>query len=442
MSDPLLTSLCSICHTSPPKYKCPRCGTRTCSLPCTKKHKSWAECPGTRDPTVYKARKDLRTAAGIDHDYNFLHGMEVAMQRTEKHLVEDRGLVQTEELRPLTMQEVKWKVGRDGRKRKVLVTRVLREAKGRVFERFLAYGLRRLNIRILCAPRGMSREQENKTTLNRRSGRINWQVEWLTFDADEGGDSKMGERATTRILSKSMDDVPLYRAYKDTLDGQKRLANKLAGISVSGRTGIQHMSAATWFPAPSTLQEPGTGSWVPAESVFATGSWPSDEEAELQRLHCFYLANPRQRPDQIKVVTKIASGDCLREILRNTNVFEFPTVYVLPQGQALPTGFVLGPKDMNEESTLPLRAGNKRKGVPDRNNNASRFAKKRKQGGEAGEIGSDEDEVDDDAEDDAGPKNQSVGLELGEVLEEQSFGEEDDDDDSPTSSSGSDSDDD
>jgi hypothetical protein len=97
---------------------------------------------------------------------------------------------------------------------------------------------------------------------------------------------------------------------------------------------------------------------------------------------------------------------------------------------------------MNEESTLPLRAGNKRKGVPDRNNNASRFAKKRKQGGEAGEIGSDEDEVDDDAEDDAGPNNQSVGLELGEVLEEQSFGEEDDDDDSPTSSSGSDSDDD
>lgn len=221
MSDPLLTSLCGICHISVPKYKCPRCGARTCSLGCIKKHKAWSECSGERDATAYVAPSKLRTPAGVDHDYNFLHGIELSVERAEKLLVEERGIVQEEELRPMTIQEVKWKPGRDGRKRKVLVTRVLREAKGRSFERHLTARLKKLNITIMCVPTGMVRQRANNTTLNRRTMRVNWQVEWMTFEDNTDTESKK-----IRALSKVMDDMPLYQAYHTFLEEEQRVKGK------------------------------------------------------------------------------------------------------------------------------------------------------------------------------------------------------------------------
>ncbi|KAK7060230.1 hypothetical protein VNI00_000995 [Paramarasmius palmivorus] len=47
------TVLCSICSQNPPKYTCPRCSIRTCSAPCSKKHKEGQGCSGVRDPTRY-----------------------------------------------------------------------------------------------------------------------------------------------------------------------------------------------------------------------------------------------------------------------------------------------------------------------------------------------------------------------------------------------------
>lgn len=45
-------SKCSICSQEP-KYTCPRCSARTCSLPCSKAHKSNTGCDGTRDPAKF-----------------------------------------------------------------------------------------------------------------------------------------------------------------------------------------------------------------------------------------------------------------------------------------------------------------------------------------------------------------------------------------------------
>ncbi|KAH7155047.1 hypothetical protein B0J13DRAFT_544605 [Dactylonectria estremocensis] len=435
MADPLLTSLCAICHISAPKYKCPRCDIRTCSLACIKKHKAWSECTGERDATAYVRSSKLRTPAGIDHDYNFLHGIEMSVERSEKQLVNERALIQEEELRPITVQEVKWKPGRDGRKRKVLVTRVLKESKGRAFERLLAQRLKKLNINIVCAPTGMARQKDNHTTLNRRTGRINWQVEWMTFEAQgEGNEGDMGEDneeegpKKVRALSKVMDDVQLYKAYHAMLEDQQRAKGQQPKRLARGG---QDPSDSTWSGALYTLQDPFTGTWASCQDI-ETAMWPSERDAAQKRRFQFFLGKHRTRSDLPSSVTPLKAEDCLREILSNCRVLEFPTIYVLNEDETLPAGFVLGPKD-----AVPL-GPNKRKN-PSGKNVPGKSAKRRKNGGKAleeGEVKSDEEGVQSDEDDFSGPKG--VALEAGDVIAEQSLGEDDDDDDT-TSSSGSDS---
>ena len=98
MAEPLLSSLCRICHTNPPKYRCPRCSSQTCSLTCSKRHKLWSDCNGVRDPTVYKPRHELATPAGIDHDYNFISSIERGIERTDRLIVDEKRLVDRKEL--------------------------------------------------------------------------------------------------------------------------------------------------------------------------------------------------------------------------------------------------------------------------------------------------------------------------------------------------------
>lgn len=435
MADPVLTTLCSICHVSTPIYKCPRCGIRTCSGACIKKHKAWSECSGERDATAYLAPSKLKTPAGVDHDYNFLHGIERAVERNERILVGDKGIIQEEELRPLTLQEVKWKPGRDGRKRKVLVTRVLREAKGRVFERFLAQRLKKLNITIMCAPLGMSRQKENNTTLNRKSGRINWQVEWLSFNGANTASSKVDAKAS-RSLSKVMDNVPLYEAYHQLLEDQARKSdNAQFKRPIKGhRISEAQTSNSTWNPILDTLQDPLNAAWISTQTA-DIDIWPSEKDEAQRSGFQFFLSTLRSRSDLPTEIINIEAGECLRNVLTDGKVLEFPTIYVLKSGESIPEGFTIKPKDQASPQ------GTKRKGGPAPRQKQSRSAKRRRphggRGMEEGELAaSDADEGNSDDNDNHGGSKGSVGLEAGEVIAEQSLGEEDDD---STSSSGSDS---
>ncbi|KAJ6783198.1 hypothetical protein PWT90_01238 [Aphanocladium album] len=432
MADPMLTSLCAICHITAPKYKCPRCGLRSCSLACIKKHKAWSECSGARDPTTYLPPSQLRTPAGVDHDYNFLHGIEMSLERTERVLVDERRLVQAEELRPMTMQEVRWKTGRDGRKRKVIVTRLLREAKGRQFERFLAQKLKKLNVEVLCVPTGMTRQKENCTTLNRRTSRINWQVEWFVVD-DEKIEMQGDEIKSTnarRFLSKAMDDIPLHEAYRTMLDEQaaaERRQAKKEGRTIDEQT-LYHGDCpeSRCWPSPATMQDPQTGLWFTCTGP-SVDLWPEEKRREYQ----YFLARPQtRRPDQRIMVSPVQTTDCFRDILTNTRVLEFPTVIVLRSGQPLPETYAMGPKDTVLPTTTPGSASKRKEGPAGAKHASDRATKKRKH------DEAEEGEVDEDGDDDS--DGGAGGLVGGDVIEEQSVDEDDDDD---TSSSGTSSDD-
>lgn len=433
MADPLLTSLCAICHTSVPQYKCPRCNIRTCSLACVKKHKSWSQCSGERDQTAYVPKSRLTTAAGVDHDYNFLHSIERASERAERVLVEDKGIVQKDELRPLTVEEVRWQVGRDGRKRKVLVTRLMRRSKERAVDKLLANKLRNLGTEVVSLPQGMTRQRENHTTVNRKSGRINWQAEWFTFEKTKtnGGDDA-NELNKIRTLSKLSDDVPLYKGYSALLETQATTQGKVQKRAFRGVA--QNPWDSHWNMASDCLQDPQTGGWISIRTA-SIDAWPRDDESQRRRFH-FFLTSSKKRSDKRVTLAPIQAEDCLRNILSNTKVIEFPAIYVLEEGDALPAGYVLGPKDPASPPEEEQWRGAKRKGGPQQWKKPEWPAKRRRPGGgeglEEGELGSDE-------ENDGKAKD---GAEAGDVITEQILSEDEDDDttssDESTSSSGSD----
>lgn len=181
-SDPLLSDLCSIwyayeqlitpvyfwnltrcpySHANPPKYRCPRCSTRTCSLPCTRRHKLWSQCSGVRDPAAYLKRNELNTESAFDRDFNFITGIERTLERAERE-VDNRGIdlaggAQADDGSSEGLQNPA-----AGRKRKHPNQGL---AKG---EAAFLRGTETAAVKVLRAPKGMSRNKQNGSRLHPR----------------------------------------------------------------------------------------------------------------------------------------------------------------------------------------------------------------------------------------------------------------------------------
>lgn len=143
-------------HVNPPKYRCPRCSTRTCSLPCTRRHKLWSQCSGVRDPAAYLKRSELATEVAFDRDFNFITGIERSLERAERD-VENRGIDLARGQVPQTEegQDDASSGAGSGRKRKHPSQGLVKGEAG--FLRGAEAGL----VKVLRAPRGMSRNKQN-----------------------------------------------------------------------------------------------------------------------------------------------------------------------------------------------------------------------------------------------------------------------------------------
>lgn len=193
------TSLCNHCRMRPSKYKCPRCSRQHCSLECVKRHKEGWHCNGERDPTIFIPAKRLRTDAGIDHDYNFLHKVDRHLEQANK-LVEERGLV------PQPRSD-----GRPPQKKARLhkgKSRGRTNVAGREWPRDALQRLTKQGISVVHLPYGMSRMKENNTSYSRKQRAIHWQVEWILLGTDENSNH-------ARFLQKTLDETPMHVAFTE-----------------------------------------------------------------------------------------------------------------------------------------------------------------------------------------------------------------------------------
>ncbi|KAI5806689.1 hypothetical protein DFH27DRAFT_354248 [Peziza echinospora] len=195
-SEPLLSELCPYCNINPPKYRCPACGARSCSLPCSKRHKVFNQCTGIRDPTTYVRRTDLNSLAALDRDYNYLAGVEKTLTRPPVINFGSDG----DDL----AEDGEEKTGEDEMSRR---------------ERLATY-LEYRGILVRQAPMGMKRARENKTSLvgaKKKRKTCRWTVEWIMVE--KGQEKRI-------LVDKIPESMRLAEAYTEQLAQQLNLQNK------------------------------------------------------------------------------------------------------------------------------------------------------------------------------------------------------------------------
>lgn len=384
----------------------------------------------------------LKTAAGVDHDYNFLSAIERERERNQREIVDERGLFSEKELGQLDdpysfrkqwfgenvhfhpVSAAPRQFGSDGedsdadegdgegRSNSKHIP-----AKASQLTRQVRQRLAIENIEVVQMPVGMTRQRENTTCWNRRSRRIKWCVEWIVYgEGGEEGEEQLKKH--TRIRHKALETTPLYKALGESMAWYKKgqhadddaadeedielaqaerrsrvLIREVRDDRRQGGTGaaiMQDGESAAW-PARTQYptQNPFTRAWAGDAGATAT-SWQADEEVEARRRHRFYLLRPLTVAGRPRELIPVAPADGLGPALRGRTVLEYPTVYVLPPppdssstaAPQLPEGHVLGSTG-RRENTKRQSAAAKRKAGPG-GDNQRQPSHKRQAVGEAG----------------------------------------------------------
>lgn len=124
-----------------PKYTCPRCATRTCSLPCSKAHKQTTGCSGQRDPAAFVPLTNY-TQGTWDGDYAWLEATRRQVAEWGEGLEVDAGRPQ----------------GRGKPKPRKKPKEVKLDS--------LRWAMREIGVDVDILPEGMQRRRENQSSWN------------------------------------------------------------------------------------------------------------------------------------------------------------------------------------------------------------------------------------------------------------------------------------
>ncbi|KAH6417252.1 hypothetical protein HBI14_106590 [Parastagonospora nodorum] len=346
MSDEtLLGDLCSTCNINKSKYRCPGCAARTCSLPCYKRHQQWAQCSGQRDPTKFVKKSQLVTPAGIDHDFNFLTGIERDIEKAEQSLAE-KTVVDSS-------TSHSWSQHKSSQKGQVNYQQL--EAAG---------------VKVIRAPKGLSRQKENKShrssTKKSTGGRnIMWTVEWF----DHQKKRQLTETSSTCQVAVAQPFAPReqYKAKKRKLDTKQAAAPGSSSVpdptpslehkDKQVRRGLNVKSTIReeeQLPAGERAINPhereagesesSLTEAVHAESRNDRSSVKPTDDGE----HMYFLAKPRTTSSR-SVLIPLDSNATLGECLNGHTVLEFPTIYVFPSSMELSDEFMLEQDYLKQE---------------------------------------------------------------------------------------------
>ncbi|PKY00065.1 hypothetical protein P168DRAFT_276491 [Aspergillus campestris IBT 28561] len=333
--DSLLTDLCTICHIHPPKYRCPRCSTRTCSLPCSKRHKLWSQCSGVRDPAAYLRRADLATPSAFDRDFNFLTGIERGLERAERD-VDRRDLAA-----PAVPSGVDPAVvGLDGEgegvegggvKRRRVGDHAFALAKG---EGAFLNNAKNAGVVVIRAPKGLSRRRENASKWNTRHKCLNWLVEWLApcHPTDSERRKLRHVMESTALADAYNQAYPLSKEERDaravsTDDSSVQIQQQEGEVERQDTATDTATATPTPTPTPTSAATPTAPAPTTAPAPPTTTLTPKTPTPN-RKIH-LYLHRPRT-PTKHPVLIPLSATSSLAAALKDHTVLEFPTIYVLP----------------------------------------------------------------------------------------------------------------
>ncbi|KAK5224516.1 hypothetical protein LTR99_004781 [Exophiala xenobiotica] len=289
---------------------------------CDLRHKSWAQCSGIRNPAAYRKRADLATSASIDQDFNFITSVERTLQKADE-LVLDKGLdLAPAGLRPNAPES----------------------------KRKFALEVEQRGIRLIKAPKGLSRSKENTSRWDGRQHKcIMWTTEWMFHD----GTKKIHNVRESRTVAQAFLDVFGRRALgrkrkwssaetttapallPDTVTIQPSSVEgeePMQDVPVAEEEAVDDLPAAEEDGATQKTAEDDTV--AVQEAIMAdnasdkTQRKPQGEDVSkvLQDLH-FYLLRPNTTA-KLKCLVPISQASTLKEVVSNKTLLEFPTFYV------------------------------------------------------------------------------------------------------------------
>ncbi|KLJ13708.1 hypothetical protein EMPG_11367 [Blastomyces silverae] len=327
-------------------------------------------CSGVRDPAAYLKRKELATPVAFDKDFNFLSGIERYVERAERD-AENRGI----ELA---------RVDGDGddnggdswkRQRGKKPTEPVK--KGEVG---LLRGVEIAGVKMVRAPKGMSREQQNMSHWHKKHKCLNWTIEWIL--ADDG-------RQTQKAISKCLESTSVVTAFSRTslskqidaeinttsppakkrkLDSEtiprpepsvtqntntntdiniNSLSSETHTATPCGQTPLSRTLSPETKSTPNPTQnsidnadeltKPENETNAPTASIANGDSITNlppnppciEPPSQQHKQHHFYLHRPQSR-SKLPVLIPLTESVTITDALRNHSVLEFPTFYVLP----------------------------------------------------------------------------------------------------------------
>lgn len=347
-TDPLLSSLCSNCRMNTPKYTCPGCSRRTCSLACVKQHKARVPCSGVRG-VQNLSLKELYTVKGINNDYNFITRIERGIERAERIVIHEKGLIpKRSDREPISTAE------RERKRRRIMERdieyNILDPDHAAIHKEHLARkvagAVQRSGVIVKKAPMGMQRNKDNHTCLSFKRKRLNWQIEWITDDG-------------TRTLDKVAETMPLGEGYDQGLHQRARAVMTTTERNATkkrkekeihrDRNAKRRKLDEGLSTGSSYLQNPKTSRWdvqssdciLPARIM----ELPTEQPEQLpssRSPHYFYLLRPFTPSSRPKVLIPLDSSKPLSHLLRGQVVFEFPTIYVSKnKPRDMPKSFIM-----------------------------------------------------------------------------------------------------
>ncbi|KAJ5945654.1 hypothetical protein N7454_002493 [Penicillium verhagenii] len=329
--DPLLSDLCSICHVNPPKYRCPRCSTRTCSLPCTRRHKLWSQCSGVRDPAAYLKRSELATDSAFDRDFNFITGVERSLERADRE-VENRGIDLARGQIPADGDGEDLQDSGPGRKRKIPQQGLVKGEAG--FLRRAEAGA----VTVIRAPRGMTRNKLNNSRWHPKHKCLSWSVEWISATGEKFLRNCLEGQGIGEAYDRGFPLPKQEKVASDSLKDEK--SDQQAGGPEAAQNSTDMASSATTAENVTESQE--TQSIQPAQPIQLSDSEAVENTPEIveekpqdlpigpHRGLYFYLHRPRTTLKK-PVLVPLTPLMTLAAALRERTVMEFPTIYALPE---------------------------------------------------------------------------------------------------------------
>lgn len=365
---PLLQSLCSICHVNTPKYQCPACGIKSCSLDCCVKHKVQKSCSGLVDPTKFQSRSDLVSNVHLmNRDYNFLQTIDRQFH-VSLNIINDKmsnnhtNVIQNKRKRGMVMprsNNQSEQLQNDNQNGK---TKRPRFEPGTENGKFIKIN----NVKIYQLPPGLSRSLQNKTGYAGKKSKFwAWTIEFFYKK------STPEEKTNTSTILESISKITKENEKKEEKNPQEfqyklcHIVPETDKLQDAVRKFLKLPTQSESIDNASTLNitssvNPGIVEINEEDTIGNNAKSIDNSELKIEEngqkveekrgsKYNYYLKKiytPANKPQLIKLDGELT----IQENLDGKSVIEFPSIYVLAEDDELPKNFTII-NDLNSDDS-------------------------------------------------------------------------------------------